>query len=326
MTNPNGENMNTKHDADGHGHRLISEGVVRKAVQRDKAAALVQAFLSGRNPLTIRAYKQDLETFAAFIKAASVNEASRVLLSCTPGDANALALGFKTALVEWKLSAATINRRLAALRALVKLGRTLGLVPWTLEVANMKAEQYRDLRGPGRATLKRVLAALSARPDPKARRDLAVLRLLHDLGLRRGEVVSLDLEHVNLDAGTLSVLGKGRAARVILTLPPETKTVLAGWIAARGAEAGPLFTNFDRAGKGSRLTGTSLYRLTKGLGLGRPHGIRHAAITEALDLMGGDVRKVAKFSRHVDIRVVGTYDDTRADLAGEVARIIAANL
>lgn len=318
--------MNTEHDADGHEHRLISDGLVKTAAQRDRAAALVRAFLSGRNPLTIRAYRQDLETFAAFIKVASVDDASRVLLSCAPGDANALALGFKTALVDRKLSAATINRRLAALRALVKLGRTLGLVPWTLEVSNVKAEQYQDLRGPGRATLKRVLTALSARPGAKAKRDLAILRLLHDLGLRRGEIVSLDLEHVNLEAGTLSVLGKGRAGRVGLTMPPQTTAVLAGWIAARGAKAGPLFTNFDRAGKGSRLTGTSLYRLTNGLGLGRPHGIRHAAITEALDLMGGDVRKVAKFSRHIDIRVVGAYDDNRQDLAGEVARIVAANL
>ena len=296
------------------------------ALQADKVAALVRAFLSGRNSLTLRAYRGDLATFALFMAADSIDDAARALLICSPGDANALALGFKTALVEKNLSAATINRRLAALRALVKLGRTLGLVPWTLEVSNVKAEQYRDLRGPGRVALKRVLATLGARPDAKAHRDLAILRLLHDLGLRRGEVVSLDLEHASPEAGTLSVLGKGRAARMCLTLPPETVTALRGWLAVRGNAPGPLFTNFDRAGKGSRLTGTSLYRLTQGLGLGRPHGIRHSAITEALDLMGGDVRKVQRFSRHADVRVVGRYDDCREDLAGQVARAVAADI
>lgn len=292
----------------------------------DRAAALVHAFLSGRNPLTLRAYRQDLETFAAYLKVPTIDEASRVLLSRSPGDANALALGYRTAMVEAKLSPATVNRRLAALRALVKLARTLGLVPGSLEIQNLKAEQNRDLRGPGRAALKRVLAFLGARPEPKARRDLAILRLLHDLGLRRGEVVSLDLEHLNLETGAVSVLGKGRAARTSLTLPSETVAALRAWLAVRGPEPGPLFTNFDRAGKGSRLTGTSLYRLTKGLGLGRPHGIRHAAITEALDLLGGDLRKVQRFSRHRDVRLLNVYDDNRQDLAGEVARVVAANL
>ena len=304
----------------------MSVGRLGQALAPEKVTALVQAFLAGRNVLTARAYRQDLETFASFLKLPHITEASRFLLSCFPGDANALALGYKTALVEQKLAAATINRRLAALRALVKLARTLGLVPWSLEIQNVKTEQNRDLRGPGRIALKRVLADLSARQNPKARRDLAILRLLHDLGLRRGEVVSLDLEHVDTETGTVSVLGKGRAARSSLTLPAETKAALAAWIAARGSEAGALFTNFDRAGKGSRLSGTSIYRLTKGQGLGRPHGIRHAAITEALDLLHGDVRAVAKFSRHADIRVVGLYDDNRQDMAGEVAKAVAANL
>ena len=292
----------------------------------NKVTGLIQAFLTGRNPLTIRAYRQDLEDFASFMSADGVDDAARGLLTLAPGDANALALGFRIALVERGLAAATINRRLAALRAFVKLARTLGIVTWSLEIQNLKTEPGRDLRGPGRAALKRVLVELSQRTDAKAKRDLAILRLLHDLGLRRGEAVSLDLEHVDLAAGTVAVLGKGRAGRASLSLPPETKAALAGWLAARGAVPGPLFTNFDRAGKGSRLTGTSLYRLTKSLGLGRPHGVRHSAITEALDLMGGDVRKVARFSRHRDMRVVAAYDDNRQDLAGEVARIVASNL
>ncbi len=55
----------------------------------------------------------------------------------------------------------------------------------------------------------------------------------------------------------------------------------------------------------------------------RPHGLRHLAITAALDLTQGDVRAVQKFSRHRDVRVLSVYDDTRADLGGEVARLVA---
>lgn len=305
---------------------IIVHPQIPSRLVKQKVAALIQAFLSGRNALTIRAYRQDLNDFSTFSESSGVDDAARGLLSLTPGDANALALGYRANMVERGLQASTINRRLAALRAMVKLARTLGIVLWSLEVQNLKVEHDRDLRGPARGTLKKVLHDLKQRGDAKARRDLAILRLLHDLGLRRGEVVSLDLAHVALEAGTLSVRGKGRTTRMSLTLPIETAGVLTAWIAARGTAAGPLFTNFDRAGKGARLTGTSVYRLTKGLGLGRPHGVRHLAITEALDLLGGDVRKVQRFSRHRDLRVLNVYDDNRQDLAGEVARIVAANL
>jgi integrase/recombinase XerC len=56
-----------------------------------------------------------------------------------------------------------------------------------------------------------------------------------------------------------------------------------------------------------------------------PHGLRHAAITEALDLTGGDVRKVKRFSRHRDLQTLVVYDDNRVDLGGEVARKVASN-
>ena len=58
--------------------------------------------------------------------------------------------------------------------------------------------------------------------------------------------------------------------------------------------------------------------------LNRPHGLRHAAITEALNLTKGDVRRVQRFSRHKDVRVLNRYDDNREDLGGEVARLVSA--
>src|SRR5438552_1651316 len=82
----------------------------------------------------------------------------------------------------------TVSRRLAALRSLVKLARTLGMVPWALDVDGVRAEGYRDTRGPGRDGFRNLLALLRARADAKGARDRAVLRLLYDLGLRRAEV------------------------------------------------------------------------------------------------------------------------------------------
>jgi integrase/recombinase XerC len=52
----------------------------------------------------------------------------------------------------------------------------------------------------------------------------------------------------------------------------------------------------------------------------RPHGLRHSSITRVLDLSGGDIRAAQRFSRHKDVRVLERYDDSREDLAGQLAR------
>jgi integrase/recombinase XerC len=77
-------------------------------------------------------------------------------------------------------------------------------------------------------------------------RDRALLRCLYDLGLRRAEVLNLDLEDLDLEAGTVAVLGKGRTSKVKLTLPPETRKALEAWIGVRGVAPGPLFTGPTR--------------------------------------------------------------------------------
>ena len=75
--------------------------------------------------------------------------------------------------------------------ASIFFANTLGLVSWTLAVGNVKAQAYRDTRGPGLDAYKALLAVARAQPGAKGLRDVALLRLLHDLGLRRGEAVRL---------------------------------------------------------------------------------------------------------------------------------------
>jgi site-specific recombinase XerD len=62
---------------------------------------------------------------------------------------------------------------------------------------------------------------------------------------------------------------------------------LRAWIEVRGRHAGLLFANLDRHTKGGRLTGQGLYKIIRGLGESagistRPHGIRHATITQRI--------------------------------------------
>ena len=289
---------------------------------------LLEVFLSGRSRLTVDAYRRDLQDFQKWTGASTPEDAVRELMEGGHGPANETAFRYRASLMERELAPATVNRKLAALRSVVKLARTFGLIAWSLEVPGVESRSYRDTKGPGPEGYRRLLSSVDT-GTPKGLRDHALLHLLFDLALRREEAVSLDVEHVNLEAGTVSVLGKKRTERERLTLPVNTQEALRSWLMVRGTEPGPLFQNLDRAGKGDRLTGRSVHRLVGGLGtkagLGtvRPHGLRHAAITEALEATGGDIRSVQKFSRHRDIRTLVVYDDSRRDMAGDVARLLA---
>lgn len=230
------------------------------------------------------------------------------------------------------MSASTCNNRMAAIRSLVRLARTIGIVNWAIEVRNLKSEDYRDTTGPGTDGVRRLLDhAAEHRSAAHAARDVAMLRLLYDLALRRESVVSLDLKHIDLGESAIWVKVKGKTERVRRSLPDETKQALQQWLRYRGDHPGAVFVSFDRSRKGGRLTGRSLHRIVQRLGadiavVARPHGLRHASITAALDATNGNVRAVQKFAGHCDIRVVERYDDARQDFAGQVARKVAASV
>jgi integrase/recombinase XerC len=98
-------------------------------------------------------------------------------------------------------------------------------------------------------------------------------------------------------------------------------------VAERGKEPGPLFLQVGKGGhvlSGKRLSGDGIHKIlaTMGEKLGgviRPHGLRHAAITAALDETNGNVRAAREFSGHTSIEVLMRYDDNRRDVGGEVS-------
>jgi integrase/recombinase XerC len=287
---------------------------------------LVAVFFEGMNARTRAAYGRDLDDFARWLHARDRTAAVDELLRAGHGNANAMALGWRGHMVGRGLSSATIARKLAALKSIVKLARTVGRVAWSLEAKPPKVERHRDTRGPGPDGWALMSAALVALGDgPRARRDRAIVRLLHDRGLRRGEVCGLDLAHFDAERRTVAVLGKGRAERERLRIGPGTCAAVAAWVESRGREPGPLFVRLDGARPTTRLAGESIRRIvaaiaeSAGLPDGcRPHGLRHEAITAALD-SGRDVRDVQQFSRHKDVRTLMIYDDRRKDVGGDIA-------
>ena len=296
---------------------------------------LLEAFLSGKSPKTIEAYRRDLEDFRLFLGASDMNACAGIFLSGGLHQANYLALKYKTFLVEEKkLQPTTVNRKLAALRSLTDMAYTLGMINWKVRVKNQKvSSSFRDTRGPGKTGIQKLQEEASKRTDAKGLRDRAILHLLYDLALRRSEVVGLDLEDVDLERGTLKILGKGRLQKEFLTMPMRTQKIVANWIEIRGNSGGALFSNFHHNPKirGARLSTTSLYRMIRGLGArtgqkARPHGLRHTAISEAVrkvQAIGMDVTKVLQFSRHKDLKNLQVYIDQVEDAQGKIAELVA---
>jgi integrase/recombinase XerC len=248
------------------------------------------------------------------------------------GQANECIHQYRSAMLDAGLAPATVNRRLSALRSIIHLGRTFGIVAWTMEVDGVKSEHYRDTAGPGLAGVAAIKRQAAKHKSPaKAARDVAIVRVLFDLALRRGEIAALNLADLDMRAGRLSVIGKGRREPKRITLPPRTLKALRAWLRHRGKQPGPLFVNFHHANRGlGRLEANGIYWVVRSLGAevdvtARPHGFRHSSITVGLDRTN-DPRKVQKHARHSSLDMTMHYDDNRADFGGEVAKLVSEAL
>lgn len=296
---------------------------------------LIDAFLSGRSQNTRDAYARDVAYFATFAGAATPGEAMAQLLALSHGEANGALLAYRSHLVEHGLTPATINRRLSAIRAAVRLARTLGLSTWAPEIDGLKVQAYRDTVGPGLDGTRNMLAGARSQDAVKAARDVALIRLMFDLGLRRGEVAGLDLSDIDAAGRRLWIMGKGRTQKESRTLPEPTLVALNDWLAVRSSvvagNVAAVFVALSGPEHGQRISGRGLYHVIASLGRNvgiktRPHGLRHASITAALDANNGDVRAVQQHARHSKPETTMRYDDNRKDMAGRIATSLAATL
>jgi integrase/recombinase XerC len=302
---------------------------------------LIEAWLEGRQLSTIAGYRHDLEHFARFVAehsghpdapALPVGKSIDLFFAVPAGHANGIVLAYRNHQLAAGLASATIARRLAAVKSIVKVARTLGRINWTIEVQSPRHEDRRDMSGPTDSDRKKLMKALKGRGETKqAARDRALYALCFTMALRRSEVVGLDLADVDFAAGTLSVTRKGKREKAARPIPPNAARALGEWIVARGRHDGPLFTRVDREGN-TRLSGEAVRlvfeRLGKEAGLAksiRPHGLRHAAITR-LRSLGETDRDVMALSGHSDPKMLGRYDDRKKEGASKMSRKLDSEL
>lgn len=284
-----------------------------------------------RKDTTRRAYKAALRHFFRDQYSSEPDAAIVRLFLAQSAHELALQLAqYRNALRAENLSPATINLRLAALRALITQGNKLGfcVVNGQKLIDSEKSEKYRDTRGTDLANLKRLIA-LPNQATLRGKRDAALLRLLCENALRRAEICALDVADFEGSEKRIAVLGKGKSQKSFITIRQPTIDAVRAYLLESGHDAGALFLTCDRRPHlaGARLRPGGLYeiiaRYGKLIGLKlAPHKLRHSAITAALDATGGDIRRVQKLSRHADIRTLSIYDDNRSDQQGEITSLL----
>jgi len=259
----------------------------------------IERFLAspGISDATRRAYRTDLRDFAEWCgEGARLDRVDVRALSEYTADLGRARPG-------GKLAPATIARRLAAVRSLLRFTLGPGAVP-EIPLAPRRARRLPDAPKPGE--IEELLDGAGGE-GPLALRNRALLEIVYSAGLRSAEAVGLDLADVDFEQELVHVRnGKGAKDRIV-PLGEEA----AHWVArylresrpelARGAEDA-LFLS----ARGRRLDTSTLRRL-----MSHPHRLRHAFATHLLE-GGADLRVIQELLGHSSLSTTQIYSHVDA--------------
>lgn len=261
----------------------------------------------GLSANTRQAYERDLRLFCktlGFKNSDALVNVSREQIT-----------GYMTQLKEKGLAAATIARKLAAIKAFYRF---------------MTAEGYMDANpaevveaGTKGIKLPRVLSEdevvrLLNQPDittAEGFRDRTMLEVLYATGMRVSELISLTLERVDLNMKYIIAFGKGSKERIV-----PLGSVAAEFLQQYLEKVRPKLTHEDRntnivflAFGGHELTRQRFWQIIRAYGRKAninkaltPHILRHSFATHLLD-NGADLRSVQELLGHSDISTTQIY-------------------
>ncbi|HSP98050.1 MAG TPA: tyrosine recombinase, partial [Candidatus Dormibacteraeota bacterium] len=251
------------------------------------------------SPHTLTGYGRDCAALAQFLDRAGVRAPADVLAGHL--------VAFLEAEQRRGLSARSRARALAAVR---------GLFAFLVREGVLRVDPSRELRRPrlGRP-LPKAIAQVSvaellgaASPDPLVQRDLAMIELVYAAGLRVSEAVGLTVSQVKLEAGYLTVTGKGRKERAV-PIGKLARERLVGYLRdvrpqLLGRRLSP-YLFVTRAGRAMSRQSfwKRLHRRALQAGIREhvsPHTLRHAFATHLVE-GGADLRSVQLMLGHADI-------------------------
>ncbi len=154
----------------------------------------------------------------------------------------------------------------------------------------------------------------------KALRDKAMLETMYAAGLRVSELINLKVEDVNLDAGFIRCLGKGKKERIAPIGSFAIKALRQYIDQARKRFTKKKITSFLFLNpSGNKLTRISVWKLVKAYAKQvkiknpvMPHIFRHSFATHLLE-KGADLRSVQELLGHANISTTQIYTHINRD-------------
>lgn len=255
---------------------------------------------------TLASYRKSIAEFCRF-SGLSPEE----FLRLDAGKANKQVLAWRSDLMQ-RYAPNSVNTRLTALRSLVRFGRLVGAVNWSLEVPNVYSQIYRDTRGPNIEEIKRMLEIASVR-------DKAIIWLLFAAALRKTELSSLEMDDLDLRGKRIMVRRKKRHNKEWITLSDQIIKAIDEWLGIRGKKPGSLFG----------VTPRTIHRIVRKLGqrIGIktwPHALRHSAGTNAIIANNGNVRATQKLLGHASAVTTEAYLDNVRDDQGRMTKLLSS--
>jgi len=272
---------------------------------------------------TLRAYRRELEAFAAWIAEQYGKDQSPESIEHTHIRA------FLGTLYDRGLSKASAARALAAIRCWFKwLARTGRLEQNAASlVATPKLPKHLP-RVPSIEQMNRVVESVRSDAASWPTRDTAILELLYGCGIRNAELTGLNLDDIHWANEAILIRGKGQKQRYV-PLGDAAAVALRAYLAERSARlaaasqgqglATPAFfvnlrlRGLGRPGGEARLTTRSVARIVKRIAILRglsgdvhPHTLRHAFGTHLLE-EGADLRAIQELLGHERLSTTQRY-------------------
>ncbi|MCI2061598.1 MAG: tyrosine recombinase XerD [Eubacteriaceae bacterium] len=259
-----------------------------------------------RSSNTQEAYRRDYLNFEEYMKTKSIYDLKDV--------SNTEIVSYLYKLKDEGKSAATVNRKLASLRALYTYMKKEGIV---------SRDPTEGIKSPrvGRKEIEYLtieeVDSLLALPDDsvKGKRDKAILELLYATGIRVNELVATDVEDINLRIGFYTCNGDAGKARIIPIGKPARRAVEDYIFNSRdillkeNEDEKALFVNYY----GGRMTRQGLWKLLKAYGdkagLGdrlTPHTLRNSFAVHMLQ-NGADLKSLQELMGHEDLTATQIY-------------------
>jgi len=269
------------------------------------------------SPYTVRNYTTDLLHFFHFLTAKGVGSLKEV-------DKHVLR-DYLSYVIEQGFVKASIARKLSAIRSFYRYLLREEIIS-TNPVATASSPKL-DKRLPSFLTIDEVERLLEA-PDsskPQGQRDRALMELLYASGLRVSELVSLNLEQINLDSCEIRVWGKGSKERMVLMGKPAARA-LSDYLSQGRPEllgkkrSSALFLNPDGGRLSERRVQRILGKYANIAGIDRrvyPHMLRHTFATHLLD-GGADLRVVQELLGHASLSSTQIYTHVTQSQARKV--------